>query len=68
MLKTVVFMYLSAPLGNVEGKTAGTFVGSWTKVMPNPLVGFVGTQKIVGVRRQLSQQTAHMIWRAHAWY
>jgi hypothetical protein len=54
-------MYLSAPLGNVEGKTAGMFVGSWTPVMPSPQVAFVGMQKIVGVMRQLRPRTARMI-------
>jgi hypothetical protein len=55
-------MFLSAPLGNVEGRMAGMFVGSWTLVMQSQQVGFVGTQRIVGVMRQLRPLTARMTY------
>ena len=60
-------MYLNAQLENVEGRTGGMFIGSWTPVMPSPQVAFIGMQKTVGVMRQLRQQMACKIWRLHAW-
>jgi hypothetical protein len=61
MLMTAVFMYLNAQLESVEGKMDGMFVGSWILVMQSPRVAFVGMQRIVGVMRQLRQQTAPKI-------
>jgi hypothetical protein len=62
-----VSMCLSVLLEDVEGRMGGMFADSWTLVMPNPRVGFVGTPRIAGVAMQWRPQMVQRTFKVHIW-
>ena len=61
----VASIFLNVLPEGVEGRTAETFAGTWTPVMPNPPVGFVAMPNIVGVMMPWRLQMVQMTWRVH---